>query len=49
MPKWYYKDGLSAIFLGFLNDFSQKMKRGVYPPSYCMPYCNYHISMGHGI
>ena len=39
IPKWYYKDGLSAIFLEFLNDLSQKMKGGVYPQS-CVPlYC----------
>ena len=31
IPTWYYNDGLSVIFLEFLNDLSQKMKRGVYP------------------
>ena len=29
IPKWYYKDGLSAILLEFLNDLSQQIKRGV--------------------
>ena len=31
IPKWYHKDGLSAIFLDFPNNLSQKRERGVYP------------------
>ena len=39
IPKWYYKDGLSAIFLEFLNDLPQQMKRGIYPQVLVSFYC----------
>ena len=34
IPKWYYKDGLSAIVLDFLKTISKEVERGVYPQSF---------------
>ena len=39
IPKWYHKNGLSAIFLDFLNNLSEEVERGVYPQSFVPLYC----------
>ena len=44
ISKWYHKDGLSVIFLDFLNIVSLKVERGVCPQSLVPLYCPCSVS-----